>query len=69
MPLFSYFFVVGLILAGLLYCTDAVIIPNPAKFGGSQRIGLPEPYKAPIVTDFPKLDHTETDVEDISRRN
>jgi hypothetical protein len=53
MPIFSYFFVVGLILAGLLYCADAVIVPSPVKFGGSQKHGLPAPYKAPIVTDFP----------------
>ncbi len=69
MPIFSYFFVVGLTLTGLLYFADAVVMPNPAKFGGSQKIGLPESYKAPIVPDFPKLEHTETDVEGIGRRN
>ena len=69
MPIFSYFVVVGLILSGLLYCADTVIIPNSAKFGGSQKIGLPESYKAPIVDDFPKLEHTETNAEDIGRRN
>jgi hypothetical protein len=53
MPIFSYFLVVGLILAGLLYCANAVIIPGPVKFGGSQKIGLPDSYKAPIVADFP----------------
>jgi len=45
MPLFSYFLVVGLVLVGLLFCADAVI--NPVKFGGSQRLGLPAPYKLP----------------------
>jgi hypothetical protein len=53
MPIISYFFVGGLILAGLLYCAGAVIIPSPVKFGGSQKLGLPAPYKAPIVADFP----------------
>lgn len=64
MPIFSYFLVVGVILAGLLYCADAVIIPNPAKFGGSQAIGLPQPYKAPIVSDFLKPESTEVHIKD-----
>jgi hypothetical protein len=55
MPILSYFFVVVLILAGLLYCADAVILPSPVKFGGSQKLGLPAPYKAPIVKRVPAL--------------
>jgi len=54
MPIFSYFLVGGLVLAGVLYCADAVISPSAVKFGGSQKIGLPDSYKTPIVTDFPK---------------
>lgn len=66
MPIFSYFFVVGLILVGLLYCADAVIVPSPVKFGGSQKLGLPAPYNAQIVT---FQEPTGTDVEAIGRRD
>jgi hypothetical protein len=66
MPILSCFFVVGLILVGLLYCAEAVIVPSPVKFGGSQKLGLPASYKAPIVT-FQKL--TGTDAEAIGRRD
>jgi hypothetical protein len=66
MPIFSYFFVVGLILVGLLYCADAVIVPSPVKFGGSQKLGLPARYNAPIVT---FQEPTGTDVEAIGRRD
>jgi hypothetical protein len=66
MPILSYFLVVGLILVGLLCSADAVIVPSPVKFGGSQKLGLPAPYKAPIVI-FQEL--PGTDAEALSRRD
>ncbi len=47
MPIFLYFLIVGPVLAGLLFYADNVMVPVPLPFSVSQRIGLPEPYKAP----------------------
>jgi hypothetical protein len=51
-PIFSYFLVVGLILTGLLFCADTVIVPSPLPFSVSQKIGLPASYKVPAVAEF-----------------
>ena len=48
MPIFSYLLVVGSILAGLLFFAGITIVPDPLPFG-SQKIGLPESYKAPML--------------------
>ncbi|HUL89130.1 MAG TPA: hypothetical protein VLU23_13255 [Pseudolabrys sp.] len=42
-PLFSYFLVVGSVLAVLLFYADAVMVLRPLPFG-AQRVGLPESY-------------------------
>jgi hypothetical protein len=42
-PLFSYFLVVGSVLAVLIFYADAVLVPRPLPFG-AQRVGLPESY-------------------------
>jgi hypothetical protein len=47
-PIFSYLLVVGSILTGLLFFADAIIVSGPLPFG-SQKIGLPESYKAPSL--------------------
>ena len=49
MPIFSYFLIVGSVLTGLVLYADRVIAPSPLPFNVSQKIGLPEPYKAPVV--------------------
>lgn len=49
MPLFSYFLIVGSVLTGLLFYADSVMVPVSLPFSTSQSIGLPEPYKAPVV--------------------
>ena len=41
MPIFSYLLVVGLILTGLLFFADTIIVPGALPFG-SQKIKLPE---------------------------
>jgi hypothetical protein len=45
-PLFSYFLVVGSLLAGLLFYADTMTTSNPLPFV-TQKVGLPESYKAP----------------------
>lgn len=45
MPIFSFFLVVGSILAGLLFYADTVMPPSPLPFSVSQRIGIPDSYK------------------------
>jgi hypothetical protein len=47
-PIFSYLLVVGSILTGLLFFADTIIVPGALPFG-AQKIGLPEPYKAPTL--------------------
>ena len=49
MPIFSYFLVVGSVLTGLLYYADKIIGPAPQPVAVSQRLGLPEPFKPPVV--------------------
>ena len=49
MPVFSYFLIVGSVLTGLLFYANSVMVPGPLPFSNSQTIGLPEPYKAPVV--------------------
>ena len=54
MPIFSYFFIVGSVLTGLLFYADSVMGPSSLPYSVSQRIGLPKPYEAPVVADVPK---------------
>ena len=49
MPLFSYFLIIGSVLTGLLFYANSVMVPEPLPFSVSQTIGLPQPYKAPMV--------------------
>ena len=49
MPILSYFLIVGSVLTGLLFYADSVMVPVSLPFSTSQSIGLPEPYKAPVV--------------------
>jgi hypothetical protein len=47
-PVFSYFLVVGSVLTGLLCYANSVMVPAPLPFSVSQKMGLPEPLKAPM---------------------
>lgn len=49
MPVLQYFLVVGSVLTGLLFYTNSVMAPAALPFSVSQRLGLPEPYKTPVV--------------------
>lgn len=54
-PIFSYFLIIGSVLTGLLFYANSVMVPSPPPFSVSQKIGLPEPYKAPaVVAEAPK---------------
>jgi len=48
-PVLSYFLIVGSVLAGLLFYAESVIVPVSLPFSTSQSIGLPKPYKVPVV--------------------
>jgi len=48
-PVFSYFLIVGSVLTGLLSYASSVMVPEPLPFRVSQTIGLPKPYKAPMI--------------------
>ena len=64
MPLFSYFFVIGSVLVAVLFYANRTIAPVPLPFSVSQRTGLPEPYKAPmVVLEAPKPAVIATRVE------
>ena len=64
MPVFLYFLIVGPLLGGLLFYADNVMVPVPLPFSVSQSIGLPEPYKAPVVVaEVPKPEIIATPVE------
>jgi hypothetical protein len=63
-PVFSYFFVVGSVLTGLLFYANSVMVPVALPFSVSQMNGLPRPYKAPvIVADVPNPVIVATTVE------
>ena len=49
MPLFSYFFVVGSLLTGLLIFASTVTPSSGPPIRVSQTVGLPEPYRAPAI--------------------
>ncbi len=49
MPVLQYFLVVGSVLTGLLFYANSAMFPAPLPFSVSQKNGLPEPYKAPVV--------------------
>jgi hypothetical protein len=64
MPILSYFLIVGSVLTGLLYFADSVMVAGPLPFSTSQRVGLPEPYKAPaVVVEVPKPEIIAATVE------
>jgi len=64
LPIFLYFLIVGPLLAGLLFYADNVMVPVPLPISVSQRIGLPEPYKAPaFVAEVPKPEVIATPVK------
>jgi len=63
-PVLSYFLIVGSVLTGLLFYADSVMVAGPLPFSTSQRIGLPEPYKAPVVVvEVPKPEIIAATVE------
>ena len=49
MPVLKYFLVLGSGLIGLLFYANSVMVPAPLPFSVSQKIGLPDAYKAPVV--------------------
>ena len=64
MPVFSYFLVVGSVLTGLLFYADSVMVARPLPFSVSQKIGLPESYKAKlVVAEAPTPKFSVTNVE------
>lgn len=64
MPVFSYFLIVGSVLTGLLLYANGVMAPTPLPFSVSQKIGLPEPSKAPVVVvKVPNPEFVATSVE------
>ena len=66
MPIFSYFFVVGLILVDLLYCADAVIVPSRLSLVARKSSDSQHPTRRRLLLTF--QEHTGTDVEAIGRR-
>lgn len=64
MPVFSYFLIVGSVLAGLLFYADSVMVARPLPFSVSQKIGLPESHKTQVVVaEVPKPKFSATNVE------
>ena len=64
MPVFSYFLIVGSVLTGLLFYADSVMVARPLPFSVSQKIGLPESYKAQVVVaEVPTPKFSATNVE------
>ena len=64
MPILSYFLIVGSVLTGLLFYADSVMVPVSLPFSTSQSIGLPKPYKVPVVVvEVPKPVIIATTVE------
>jgi hypothetical protein len=49
LPVLKYFLVVGTGLIGLLFYANSVMAPAPLPFSVSQKIGLPEAYKTPVI--------------------
>ena len=54
MPLFSYFLVVGSVLAVLLFYSGTVMVPRPLPFA-AQKVGIPESHKEPTSLPTPHL--------------
>jgi hypothetical protein len=48
-PVLQYFLVVGSVLTGLIFYANKVIAPVSLPFSVSQRMGLPETSKVPVV--------------------
>ena len=55
MPLFSYFLVVGSVLAVLFFYAETAMVPRPLPFG-AQKIGLPESHNEPTSLPTPHMD-------------
>jgi hypothetical protein len=51
-PVFSYFLIVGSVLTGLLFYANSVLTPISLPFAVSQRVGLPMPYKVPVMVEI-----------------
>jgi hypothetical protein len=51
-PVLRYILLVGSVLSGLIFYASSVMIPAP-PFSVSQKSGLPEPYKAPVIATLP----------------
>ena len=49
LPVLQYFLIVGSVLAGLLFYANSVMTPAALPFSVSQKIGLPEAFKPPVV--------------------
>jgi len=49
MPVFQYMMVVGSVLSSLIFYANSLMAPATLPFSVSQIIGLPAPYRAPVV--------------------